>query len=104
MHGVTLFGQGTVTANNLSPGNYNVIVTDTNGCTDTSFSALITQPDSLYLSTSSSLVSCYAGADGSASVTAFGGTPSYSVVLWSNGFNSWHKQCPFIKLYCNRYR
>ncbi len=79
--------QSTMTANNLSPGNYNVIVTDTNGCSDTSISALITQPDSLYLSISSSLVSCYGGTDGSASLTAFGGTPNYSY-LWSNGSNT----------------
>ena len=42
--------QTTQTVIGLSIGTFSVIVTDTNGCTDTSVSVIMTQPDSLYIS------------------------------------------------------
>ena len=77
--------QTTQTTTGLSIGSFSVIVTDTNGCTDTSVSVAMTQPDSLYiLSITSTDVLCNGGNDGTATVTASGGVLQYSY-LWSNG-------------------
>ena len=77
--------QTTQTATGLSIGIFSVIVTDTNGCTDTSVSVAMTQPDSLYVSSITSTdVLCNGGNDGTATVTAQGGVLPYSY-LWSNG-------------------
>lgn len=73
------------TATGLSIGTFSVIVTDTNGCADTSTSVTMTQPDSLYItSINSTDVLCNGGNDGTATVTASGGVTPYSY-LWSNG-------------------
>ncbi|GIV33020.1 MAG: hypothetical protein KatS3mg031_0555 [Chitinophagales bacterium] len=63
--------------NNLSAGNYGVTVTDAKGCTATA-SAVITEPDALTLTTSSTPASSASAQDGTASVTPSGGTPPYS--------------------------
>ena len=77
--------QTTQTATGLSTGTFSVIVTDINGCVDTSVSVTMTQPDSLYiLSITSTDVLCNGGNDGTATVTASGGVLQYSY-LWSNG-------------------
>jgi gliding motility-associated-like protein len=69
----------------LCAGNYVVTVTDNNGCThDTSL--VITQPTPLTHTPSSTPASC-GKSDGSASVTAGGGTSPYSY-LWNNGQTS----------------
>jgi len=68
---------------NLSPGTYDVTVTDINGCSVTG-SVEISEPPLLTLSTSSQNVTCYGAMNGSATVTPSGGTPGYSY-LWSNG-------------------
>ena len=71
----------TASAQSLSAGNNTIVVQDARGCTRTA-SILITQPDPLQgVIASSSDVSCYGGNNGSASVMASGGTPSYSY-LW----------------------
>jgi len=78
-------GQTTQTAVNLVPGNYSVLVTDTNGCNDNSFTVAITQPDSLYISALTyTEVLCNGDSTGTATVIAAGGTPNYSYV-WSSG-------------------
>lgn len=70
--------QNTVTATGLTAGSYIVIITDANGCT-TSCSATITEPGLLSCSTTVlQNVTCYGGQNGSASVTASGGTAPYS--------------------------
>ncbi len=69
--------------NGLSPGTYNVTITDMNGCTDFE-TVTISQPMALSLSPSSSPVTCNGNADGAVSVMASGGTSGYSY-LWSNG-------------------
>jgi hypothetical protein len=75
---------GTTCISNLPVGNYCVTITDALGCT-ASCCALVTQPPLLtvncYVIDS---ISCYGLCDGSASVTAQGGTPPYWY-MWSNG-------------------
>lgn len=68
----------------LIAGNYTITVTDAAFCTNTrSFTA--TQPQPLITTTSvNNNVTCNGGSNGSATVTASGGTPSYSY-HWSNG-------------------
>lgn len=74
--------QTTSTASGLSAGNYSVTVTDANGC-QFNDNVTITEPVELTSSiTSSTDVSCNGGSDGSATVTAAGGTTSYSY-LWT---------------------
>ncbi len=74
--------QTTQTATGLSAGiTYTVIVTDSNNCS--SFSTVgLSQPPQLATSISSTNISCYLGANGTATVTATGGTPGYTY-LWS---------------------
>jgi gliding motility-associated-like protein len=78
-------GGNSVAANNLSAGNYTVTVTDANGCTATA-TISITQPPPVMLNTSFVQATC-GQANGSATVTASGGTPSYTYV-WSSGGNA----------------
>jgi len=67
------------TANSLSAGNYSVLVTDSNLCTKNA-STTVTQPTSIILSTSSTSAMC-GGSDGSATVSASGGSGPYQY-LW----------------------
>lgn len=74
-------GTGT-SAGSLGPGTYTVNVTDANGCTATA-SVNITEPPLLTAGLAASTpVSCNGGSDGSASISASGGTPSYNYA-WS---------------------
>ena len=76
--------QNTATAVGLDVGNYQVIVSDANGCQD-SLAVLIEEPDSLLLSLDDlTNVLCNGGNTGSISVSTTGGTIAYSY-LWSNG-------------------
>jgi gliding motility-associated-like protein len=70
--------QLTATATGLTAGTYVVTVTDANGCTSTA-TVTITQPTQLTAIISSSVnILCFGGNNGSATVTAGGGTPAYS--------------------------
>ncbi|MBN4051303.1 proprotein convertase P-domain-containing protein, partial [bacterium AH-315-M05] len=72
------------TATNLDTGTYTVLITDANGCT-TSASATISQPSVLGADiTASTNVSCFGGNDGTATVSASGGTPLHTY-LWVPG-------------------
>ena len=74
--------QTTATATGLVAGTYNVVVTDANGCSDNT-SITINEPVAISTLTTPASPSCAGGNDGSASVTASGGTGSYSY-LWDD--------------------
>lgn len=73
-------GATTATAPNLPAGVYSVTVTDSKGCTVTS-SVIITQPTSVTVTSSVTTANCNQ-ANGSATVSATGGTPAYTYT-WS---------------------
>jgi len=68
-------------SSNLCAGNYTVIATDANGCTSTSAVSLI-QPAAMNASVNSTNATCSGCADGSATVTATGGTAPFTY-SWS---------------------
>ncbi len=75
-------GQTTASATGLAAGGYAVTVTDAVGCTAVA-AVTITDPSGLTANiTASSNVVCNGDSDGSATVTATGGTPPYSYA-WS---------------------
>ncbi len=76
-------GPTTQQFNNLTIGQYTVTVTDANGCTSQA-TVTITQPSALGLQTSSINLNCFGANNGSASVTATGGTGAYTY-SWANG-------------------
>ncbi len=76
-------GDINATANAVPAGNYDVTVSDANGCTATA-SIAVTQPSSLSLQSSSTAASCFNGTDGDAAVSVNGGSAPYTY-LWSNG-------------------
>jgi hypothetical protein len=74
-------GGAAAIANGLLAGTYTATVTDAMGCTTTA-TAIITQPTVLASTATSTNVSCFGGNDGTASVTASGGTQTYTY-SWS---------------------
>lgn len=66
-------GGNAATATNLSPGTYTCTITDSNGCTSTQ-AVTITQPPAITATNSVTNVLCNGNSDGSATVTASGGT------------------------------
>ena len=79
-------GDNSTTADSLVAGNYNVIVTDTNGCVD-SISITIFEPTALTANTTSTHNACYGQTTGTVSVTVNGGLTPYSY-LWNTGNTS----------------
>jgi len=69
--------QTTPTATNLVGGNYDVTVTDANGCSRT-VTAIVGQTGVADLSTTQVDVTCNGGNDGSATVAATGGNPPFA--------------------------
>lgn len=76
-------GQSAATASGLSGGNYNVTVTDVNGCTS-QYSVTVNEPPALTATANSVNLLCFGNSNGAASVSASGGTPGYNYV-WNNG-------------------
>jgi len=70
-------GNTSASITNLNAGSYYLTVTDSRGCT-TVDSAIITQPASITVFVSPVQPTCSGLSNGSASVTATGGTPSYT--------------------------
>ncbi|MBS1582429.1 MAG: gliding motility-associated C-terminal domain-containing protein, partial [Bacteroidetes bacterium] len=74
-------GQGTPHVTGLCPGPYDILVHDLGGC-DTTFSVLITAPDTITVDAVVSDISCNGLCDGSITLTPQGGTGVFSY-LWS---------------------
>ncbi|WP_343533460.1 T9SS type A sorting domain-containing protein [Pedobacter sp.] len=70
-------GGTAATATGLAAGTYTCTITDANACTKTQ-TFTITQPTALTATSSFTTVSCNGGANGTASVTASGGTGPYT--------------------------
>ncbi len=77
-------GETTATATNLNVGNHTVTVTDDNGCTSNE-TVTITEPNVITLSISSTDASC-GSSDGSATVSASGGTGTFDY-MWNDPSN-----------------
>ena len=80
-------GGNLATANNLNAGSYTVLVSDVNSCTATA-TAIIAQPLAISLTTTSHSVTCNGLSNGSATVTATGGMPTYTYLWLPNGGNN----------------
>lgn len=76
-------GANTKTISNLTAGSYQVTITDANNCTTTRM-ATISQPDALEIEVTGTDESAPMSGDGTAMVSASGGTSPYEY-LWSNG-------------------
>lgn len=70
----------------LTAGTYVVVVTDNNGCQD-STNVTIQDPDAIIAEESAFNVTCYGLSDGSIDITSSGGTGNLSY-FWSNGSSS----------------
>ena len=79
-------GDNTASINNLSEGNYNVLILDANGCFRNLNTTLVAPPPVSIQNTSNNII-CNGGNDGSISLTASGGTPTYTYA-WSSGQNT----------------
>lgn len=75
------------TASGLSPGNYTCLITDANGCS-VSQNFTISEPLALSSTQTQTNVSCFGGNNGTATVTASGGTPNYTYSWSPSGGNS----------------
>ncbi|HHZ64563.1 MAG TPA: T9SS type A sorting domain-containing protein, partial [Flavobacteriales bacterium] len=78
-----LWNNGATNSNitNVGAGTYSVTITDSVGCSATA-TVIITEPNAITLTMSAVQASCNTCSDGTATVTATGGTPPYSY-LWN---------------------
>ena len=77
-------GGTNASATGLSAGAYSCTITDNNGCTVVK-NITITQPSAITATTPVTNVACNGGSNGSASVTASGGTPPYTYSWFPSG-------------------
>lgn len=68
---------------NLAGGNFNVTLTDKNGC-EFKQSVQISEPAQLEVSADVNNISCHGESDGNITITPSGGIPAYSLI-WGNG-------------------
>jgi len=78
-------GATTSAITGLTAGTYSVTVTDANSCTKILNNIQVTQPPVLDGTTSTTSVSCFGGSNGTASVTATGGTGTYTYAWAPSG-------------------
>ena len=83
---ITQSGINTTTFSNLAAGNYSFDITDAKGCTATT-TAVVNEPTQVALTGIATDVTCFGFADGSAQLSATGGTPPYQFTL-NNASNS----------------
>ncbi|MGZ4116285.1 MAG: PKD domain-containing protein [Bacteroidia bacterium] len=82
----TPFGGSAPTATGLTAGTYTVTVLDANGClSNATTSPAITEPPPIVITVTTSDVNCFGGNDGSANVSASGGTPGYAYTWLPSG-------------------
>jgi len=79
-------GNTTATIYDFCAGSYYLTVTDANSCTEYD-TAIIAQPDSFSLITTSADVSCFGGTDGSVNILISGGTQPYNVA-WTDSLGN----------------
>ncbi len=79
-----LFSSTDEDLSNLEPGTYYLLVTDANGSVSAQLEVEINEPELLTASADGTNNLCYGVSEGSATVTAGGGTIPYSY-MWSNG-------------------
>ncbi len=98
-------GGTAATATGLTAGTYTVTITDANSCTATQ-SVTITEPTAITASiTSQTNVSCNGGANGSATVTATGGTGTlYLFMVTFRRYGCYSYRTYRRYLYCDYYR
>lgn len=81
-------GQGTNQATGLTPGSWNVEVSDVNGCSET-FSTQILEPNAIIINNiQAQNISCAGIIDGSVYVSASGGTPNLTYEWFNCGSNT----------------
>lgn len=80
-----LWSNGTTTedVNNLAAGSYDVLITDSQGCTESVTNIVVTEPAELTATVSTYNTLCSYSSDGTASIFASGGTGTYTY-SWSN--------------------
>ena len=93
-------GQGDSLYSSLSAGDYSVIVTDNNGCTDSSVTTII-EPTQINISTSFTEPSCHGGNNGSISLNVSGATAPYQYSI--DGGNTWQTSNTFNALAAGTY-
>lgn len=71
---------------NLASGNYNVTITDANGCS-ANLSVLVTQPNNLSASLFHTNLNCFGNTNASITTNISGGTAPYTFA-WNNGLGS----------------
>lgn len=82
--GVLMPGETSALLAAICPGNYNVVVTDANGCTATFPSDItISEPIAITATMATTNVTCAGSCDGTATLTISGGVPPY-IVNWYN--------------------